>query len=52
MCGADNKCIFQLKTIKNIPVDQVGGTAHYDKGDWGDSVRVRWKGLNMFWTCV
>lgn len=52
MCGADNKCVFQLKTIKNIPVDQVGGTAHYDKGDWGDSVRVRWKGLNMFWTCV
>ena len=24
-------CILQLKTIKNIPVDQVGWTAHCDK---------------------
>lgn len=37
MCGADNMCILQLKTIKNIPVDQVGWTAHYDKGDCGET---------------
>lgn len=37
VCGADNKCIFQLKTIKNIPVDQIGWTAHYDKGDCGET---------------
>ena len=31
MCGADNMCILQLKTIKNIPVDQGGWIIHYDK---------------------